>query len=345
MDEQQQSAADPVFSLLDAFEAEAEAGQEDAREFDKRSQARRAANPDADDEPNEAEPEDGEDAEAIEAEAEDTPDDAEDAADEPPGEDFIELDGTKVALTELIEARQWKQQAESNLRQIETQVYQQAQQRANQMLGEWDTRFQTLDTAAEAIMQLMPELEPPSRTMLQRGHPDFDPDTYHMIKDMQSEYAAKRQAAFSQVEEARQLAKRQADERQSHMHSEMLAQGVAALRREFPEQFGTPEAARKTASDLSDFLRSAYQFDDATINSVTDHRFWKLAMEAKAFRDAKARPLPKPKGAEKSAPRLVRSKAPAAPAAKGAKARNQALQALKKTGKITDREAIFGDFV
>lgn len=318
--------------LLDAFEAELDAGEDDSRGFER-------PHPGAD---AKADDHEGSEDEPVEADAEEqAEEEAEETADEPDG-DYVELDdGERVPIADLIEARQFRKQVEGNLDQLRHQVIEQTRQEVAQYQSAWTQRIDAVEQTYAALSELMPDMEPPPRSMLQRGSADYDPDQYHWLASMREDYMSRRAEAFQKVQHARE---QQAAERENQMN-QLVRQNLDVLRSEFPDRWGTPQKAAESAEELAAFLRSVYKFDDAAINSVIDHRFWKVAMDALAYRQAKAKGVPKPKGVEKASPRLVRSKPSAAPEAQRAKAQARATEVLRKTGKVTDREAIFGSYV
>ena len=72
------------------------------------------------------------------------------------------------------------------------------------------------------------------------------------------------------------------EQRQATMQREYQAL-VSAM-----PQLADPEAAAKFDTDLRTGLKSGYGLDDATINSVADHRFYLLAADALKYRESEA---------------------------------------------------------
>jgi hypothetical protein len=126
-------------------------------------------------------------------------------------------------------------------------------------------------------------------------------------------------------------------ENQAQKHTAWVQYNVDKLKAELPD------FTYEKSLELAGALKKHYGIDDATLQGVVDYRFFKLALDAVALRASKEKGAPKPKEA-KAAPKLVRSAAK--PPVKGqGKRKAEAERILKKTGKIADREAIFGDFV
>ena len=96
--------------------------------------------------------------------------------------------------------------------------------------------------------------------------------------------------------------------------SETIQQEAAALVAAIP-QLADPATARTFLGDLTGWLKSSLKFDDDTINSVTDHRFYLLADKARkwdAAQKAKAT-LPAKQVAPAPTAKPLKPAAPAAP--------------------------------
>ena len=330
----QPAPVDDGGDLLDAFLGEEGYGAEDSKQFE-----RPAPDDTTDEEPVEASAED-EDTDEAEAEAaEEGDEEAEVEAEEPDG-DYVEHEGKKLAVTELVAAYQFQKTTEGQLDQLRHQVIDRATQEVETYKQEWNERAEALDSAYEYLQTLVPDYDRPPVSMLDRGSSDYDPDTYHYLNRQIDEAEGRKAEAYRQVSQARQIR----GQEQAQQRQKAVADNAAKLAAEFPE-WGNPETARVEAQKLTAALKQHYGFDDDTINSVVDYRFYKLAIDAAAYRASQAKGAPKPKGDAKAAPRLVRSSAKPAPQAKMGKRKAAAEQALKKTGKVTDLEAIFGDFV
>ena len=326
----QAAPADDGGDLLDAFLGEEGYGVEDSKQFERRADT---------DEPIEASADD-EDTEEAEAEAaEEGDEEAEVEADEPDG-DYVEHEGKKLAVSDLLAAYQFKSSTEAQLDQLRHQVVSRATQEVEVQKQAWTKRSEALDAAYEYVQSLVPDYDRPPASMLDRTSRDYDPDTYHYLNRQIDEIEGRKAQAYQQVTQAREFRKRE----QAQQRQQAVAQNAAKLAAEFP-QWANPETARTEAAKLTTALKQHYGFDDETIASVVDYRFYKLAMDAAAYRASQAKGAPKPKGEAKAAPRLVRSSAKPAPQAKMGKRKATAEAALKKTGKVTDLEATFGDFV
>lgn len=323
-------------ALLDAFLGEEAAGAEDRKQFDR---------------PTGDEPPEGEAAEAEaegEGEAEEItdPDEAEEAeaeaAEGAAQGDQVELpDGTKIAVEELIAAHQFKAQTENQLQQLRHHVVAQAQQEIEGTKQAWLGRTAEIEQVYEFLQSLVPNYERPPTSMLVQGSPDYDPDGYHFLNAKINEIEGRKGEAARRIQEARKVREQEAAENLRRSAEQSLAMLVA----ERPE-WGDPAKFVPKRDALISSLKQNYKFDDAILNTVYDYRFYLMAEDAAAYRALKSKAAPKPAGANApKAPRLIRTAANPGPKAAQSRRVAEAEKTLKRTGKVTDREAIFGKFV
>jgi hypothetical protein len=322
--------------LLDAFLAAEEQGVADSKGFERPTQNANGEGDTPDDEANATEDV------QTEAEAEAAPEGDEEAeveATEPDG-DYVEHEGKKIAVSELMDAYKFKQSTFGQLDQIRNEVVTRTQQQMAGQAQELKQRTEALDSAFEYLEALYPTFQRPPASMLVAGSPDYDPDTYHYLTRQIDEIEARKAEAKSQVEKAREQRKQEA----SKQAEQAIAQSAQILARVVPG-WSDPKAMIAGIGQLQDALKAHYHFDDAVLNTVTDPRFYLVALDAAKYRALQAKGAPKPKEGAKAAPRLVRSTAKPSAAAPAQRQRAKAMEALRKTGKTTNLEAIWGDHI
>jgi hypothetical protein len=348
-------------NLLDAFEASAEEADEEALELRRPD---RADDDDGDDEDGEGEEaaagrrkktdkdeDDEEDDDEKEARAKGAEDDEhpETGDDDDAEGDYVEHEGKKISVDELLAAHKFKQDTEPQLEQIRQRVFDGAAQKVEEARTEWGKRFEQLDQAYAFISALIPEIEDPPVTMLQRGHADYDPDAYHQLKDYKAQVEAAKQKAAEAVKTARETKARD-DAGKTQQQIQAAARAFIAKHPEWADQ----KVGKQKSDELFGLLQDTYGFSQQEINGIMDPRIFEVLLDAKAYRDLKKKPLPKPEktAAKAGKSRIVRASAKGAPAGKASGERSvnatrekRALERVRKTGKVEDLEALYGRFV
>lgn len=349
--------------LLDAFEAELEAGERDSAEFGRGAKRARAGEDDEDvdggrgegDEDREGQgDDDGDDdpdkdgaddkADTKAAKTKDKDKDDGDGGEDPDG-DFVEHEGNKFAVRDLLDAHQFKQNVTGTVDEISRQATAHYRGQVDERVRAFDTKFSEIEKSFELISGLLPNLEPPPKSMLDKSSKDYDPDQYHYLLQTQAELKEAFEAAKQKIDAAREERGKVAEKR----YRDYLAEQGALLRKNHPE-FGDAAKATAKFQQISDFMGKTYGFDAAEVRKVADARIFSVIMDAMAFQEAKSKGLPKPKN-EGGKPRLVKgggrpdpARGKARPEGAGDKA---ALDRLHRTGRVraNDLEAVFGEFV
>lgn len=317
--------------LLDAFLAESEASNDDAMKLGEPGEALEAQGEDTADE-----------VEATEDETDEAEDGATgDEADE--DEDFVEFDTEdgeteRVALSELLEAHRSFKEIGSNVSQIRQQIADEASQEVSGRLRQLDEYINETAQAYELVNQLVPSVQDPDPVMLDERSPYYDPQAYREQQQAVSqvrEIMEQAKGSMSQLVQQRQ----RAAEEQSRQDA---AKHWAALTNADPTW--TKGDASKRINTLRGTVAEMYGFSPQEIGAIYDHRFIRMAEDAAAFRKAQSTGI-KPKA--KTAPRLVKAGANKGKAAVGQNAQRKAKAAaqLRKTGRASDLEATWGDFV
>lgn len=322
--------------LLDAFLGAEAQSTETAKAFQRPGEGAQTTDGE---EPAEVE---ASDEETAEAEAETAPEGDEEAeveAAEPDG-DYVEHDGKKIAVGDLLEAYKFKQSTEGQIDQFRQNLVTQANQYVDNQKAELTRRTEALDSAFEMLQALIPKYQRPPPSMLDKNSQDYDPDAFHYLNIQINQMEERVKDARQKVEDARKT--RQTDAEQRDMQA--VAQSAQYLAKVVPG-WSDPKAMHDGVSQLQEALKANYGMTDAMINSVTDARFYLVALDAAAYRASLAKGAPKPKGVVKAAPRLVRSTAKPAATAPMARRQAKAADTLKKTGKVTDLEATYGRFL
>lgn len=165
----------------------------------------------------------------------------------------------------------------------------------------------------------------PDQSLLDPRNPNRNPDLYFaQTQRYQSLLQAHQQinAQAAQIEtDTRQ--------QQEALHGSKLMREQAELLKFWPEA-GDEKVAQKVYSDL----KSHYGLDENTVKSVVDHRFYKLAKDALAFREAQAKQQEAVK-VVKAKPKLVSGNARSSTSAP-ARRSNEAFGRLQQSGSIED---------
>lgn len=138
-------------------------------------------------------------------------------------------------------------------------------------------------------------------------------DWAQLAKDDPAEYVA-RQEAVKQRQEWLSAAQAEVSRIEQEQLNETIRVETDALRLAIPA-LSEPATAQRFLTDLTGYLKSSdMKFDDVTINSVTDHRFYLLAEKARqwdALQSAKAT-LPAKQVAPKPVAKSLKPSAPVA---------------------------------
>jgi hypothetical protein len=209
---------------------------------------------------------------------------AEEKPAEQESEGFIELksdDGKveKIAIEDAIAAVREQRELEGKVDAIISIAEQRAGMHTAQRMQEADRMLtemaNILQTWSVALQQMAPR--EPSAEMLNPNSKDYDPDGYHR------QMAALTQVrnAFGDISQRLQMVQQQQQQVQEQRHNAMLDVEMERLARADPSWRTNAEAK---SNELRAGLREHYGFDDATLFSVVDHRFFLAAQDALAYR-------------------------------------------------------------
>lgn len=270
--------------------------------------------------------------------------DADDAAEADDDGDYVEFDtddGTteRVSVSELLEAHAQFKQLGSDSEQIRSQIAQQAQAELQPVMQAYDAQVNQLAETYALLNELMPNVEPPSTEMLDERSQYYNPQAYRAQLDAYERVTGVMGDARERIQRAQQE-HQQMQAQQAQQQAQKDWQALVSADKTWGE--GKPEAIQKRLNDLRSHAATAYGIDPQIIANITNPGFIRMAEDAKAYREAKSTKI-KPKA--KSAPRLVkggtaRKSAPA----KSARAK-KAAQQLAKTGRVTDLEGTWGEFL
>lgn len=229
--------------------------------------------------PKATEPEAKPEPEKIEPEAKKA--EAPEADDDDPIVEYAEEEGkepTRLKLSELWSNAKAAENLKAELEQARTNgrplMPQEVEKVVSELAAERGRVIQYLQMQQAAVMPPTPDI-----SMTNPASPNYDPERFWT--QLQTYQSAKLQQE--------EISKRIADE-QSRMTQEQKAvlsarvsREQAALREAWPE-LAQESVQKQVRADLA----KHYGLDDETVNSVIDHRFYKLAKDALAFRAAKA---------------------------------------------------------
>jgi hypothetical protein len=330
--------------LLGAFEQELEFGEQDSAEFDRPKRARGSdADDDGEDAGDDEDLDDDQDDEAAANAADKRGKRADDGADEPDG-DYVEHEGAKLAVSDLLEAHKFKTQVTQTVAEVRQQVEQRFARELEPVKQQVTQRAGELEQQLNFIKTLVPKLEEPPASMLDANSEDYNPDGYHFLMRAHREL----QAAIGKAEGFVSQAQK---ERQAELQKQQAAfvQDNARKLIELMPELKDPAKSKAFAGDMKGYLADV-GFSELEIAGVTDVRLFKVLRDAMAYRAAQKKGAPKPKE-EGGRPRLVRGRDRPNPG-KDSRGRNPqgkkaAIDRLAKTGRVggSDLEAVFGDFI
>ena len=269
--------------------------------------------------------------------------DAEDAEADEDG-DFVEFDnddGTteRLSVQELLESHAQFKQLGSDSEQIRSQIAMQAQAELAPVREAYDLQVNQLAETYALLSELMPNVEPPSTEMLDERSQYYNPQAYRAQLDAYERVTGVMGDARERIQRAQQE-HQIVLQQQAQQQAQRDWQALVSADKTWSE--GKPEAIQKRLEDIRAHSASAYGIDPQIIATITNPGFIRMAEDAKAYREAKSTRI-KPKA--KSAPRLVKGGAGRKSAnAQSARAK-KAAQQLAKTGRVTDLEGTWGEFL
>jgi hypothetical protein len=280
---------------------------------------------------------DDKDAEDTEIEAKD----ADEAAEADEDGDFVEFDtedGTteRVSVSELLEAHQNYKQLGSDSEQIRSQIAEAYQAELAPVKQAYDTQVNQLAETYALLQELMPNVEQPSTDMLDERSQYYNPQAYRQQLDAYERVNGVMGEAREKIQAAREAhQKLQAEQRTTQAQKDWQALLSA------DKTWGEGDPAKRLG-ELRSHVAQSYGIDPQIVESITNPGFIRMAEDAKAYRAAKSKTI-KPKS--KTAPRLVKG----GTARKSANPKNarskKAAQQLAKTGRVTDLEGTWGEFL
>lgn len=269
--------------------------------------------------------------------------DAEDAEADEDG-DFVEFDnddGTteRVSVSELLEAHAQFKQLGSDSEQIRSQIAMQAQAELAPVREAYDLQVNQLAETYALLSELMPNVEPPSTEMLDERSQYYNPQAYRAQLDAYERVTGVMGDARERIQRAQQE-HQIVLQQQAQQQAQRDWQALVSADKTWSE--GKPEAIQKRLEDIRAHSASAYGIDPQIIATITNPGFIRMAEDAKAYREAKSTQI-KPKA--KSAPRLVKGGAGRKSANAQSSRAKKAAQQLAKTGRVTDLEGTWGEFL
>lgn len=271
----------------------------------------------------------------VEAKAPDTKDEAESDDDETYVELPPEVEGKEPArykLNEVIEGWRKAQTLEQELAKAK-EVSPAPEAWETEIIQTVQARQQHMDAIAQWARINKPQ--PPDVSLLDPRNPHHDPDTYFAQHQQYNALLTANQEAEKQYNA---LSARQSAEQEA-IAKAYRAKEMAKLAQVWPEYAKEKAVAEKARADL----KAQYGFDDATIDSVADHRFYALARDALAHRSQKATAQQVAKVVT-AKPKLIPGKARASTTGKAA-AFSQSFGNLQKSGSLDDAAAAISHFL
>jgi exonuclease VII small subunit len=224
--------------------------------------------------------------------------------------------------------------------QIRHQAFEQAAQQINERVQKLDSNILQAAETFALIQQLVPNIEEPSDLYIDPQSQYFNPEYYKQqkeaianVRQMMDDAKGKLQVLY----ESRQ--KETAVQRQmdAQKHWAMLLDADPTWK-----SLSEPQAVKRL-DDLRSGVQQTYGLPAEVINGIYDNGFIRMAQDALAYRKASAKPL---EAKAKQPARLVKTGSKRKAADSEASARKRAAnKALKQTGKVTNLEDVWGDFI
>ena len=326
------SGASESESLLDAF---IETGDFDDAEY---LQSDEAPNEAAEAATDVDQPEtDGEETEETETEATDAKDaDADDEG------DFVEIDnedGTteRLSVSDLLAAYNTTKEIGTDANQIRQQIAEAATAQIQERTAALDTQISQVLELYGTLFQLTPEMSEPSQELLNENSQYYNPAAYR--EQMQ---------AYQNVTQIMDGAKEKMQELNEQYQYEAIHRQNLQAQKDWAALTAVDSSwlkgdSEKRLETLRASSSEAYGIEPQLIGGITNPGFIRMAEDAKAYREAKAKGI-KPKA--KTVPRLVKGGAGSGKAKTGNSAKKAKANAhLQKTGEVADLEAVWGDFL
>lgn len=284
-------------------------------------------------------PETDEDAdENEEIEAKDDADEGDQADDDGDYVEFDTEDGTteRVSVSELLEAHAQFKQLGSDSEQIRSQIAEAYQAELAPVKEAYDTQVNQVAEIYGLLSELLPNVEQPSTEMLDDRSQYYNPAEYRRQLDAFERV----NGVMGQAREKIQKAREEYQELQANQYKQRAQKAYQEL--VAADKTWAEGNSAQRLEDLRGYVSSTYGIPREEVDSVVSSGFVRMAEDAKAYRAAKSKTI-KPKA--KTAPRLVKG-GTARKTANAKTARQKAADAqLKKTGKVTDLEAVWGSFL
>ena len=286
----------------------------------------------------EAAAEDVED-EADEQETEAKADDADGADDDGEFIEFETDDGEteRVSVAEALQAYNEMKQLGPDSARIRSQITEQAAQQVQERVTKADGLIRQAAEAYSLVQQLVPHVQDPDPVLLDENSPYYNPALYRQ-----------QQQASAQVKQMVEEAKAELEKTVNERNAESQQQRQLDMNKEWTllldadPTWGKGDAAKRL-TNLRSGVCEAYNLPADYVSGVYHNGFIRMAQDALAFRQAQAKPL---QAKPKEPPRLVRNgnKRKAAESTASAR-RKAAAKQVARTGKVTDLEGFYGEFL
>jgi len=277
----------------------------------------------------------------AEAEASEEAEGAEEGAEESEADDYVELtddegNTSRVSLNELVEAHRKLQGIGSSESQIRQEITEAAARQVQDRMQRLDETVGQALQSFQLVQQLVPRVKEPDPVMLDRNSPYYNPQAYREQAEAVRQVKEIMGQAEGQLKET--LEKRQAAAREQ-AQMDMDRHWISLQKADESWTKGDPV---KRLTGLRNEVTNLYGFKPEEIAAIYDHRFVLMVQDALSYRKAQKTAL---KAQPKAAPKLVRAASAKGTKSPQSKRKAQANAALRKTGRVTDLEAVWGEFL
>jgi len=186
---------------------------------------------------------------------------------------------TRAKLSEVWAGYQKAQTLEGELEKVRGSV-------RPMLPAEIESAISQVDAVRQNYVQAMEQWarmnspQPPSLDLVNPAHPNYNPELFNAkVQEYQMQ-----KARLAEVKQEIEAQKAKSIQDQEVVTRARIEREAARIKEVWPEM-SKPDFVKDTA----DTLKKLYGFDDATLNSVVDSRFYALAKDALAHRNAKAK--------------------------------------------------------
>ena len=194
------------------------------------------------------------------------------------------MDGQEIPVTDLVKAYQNMSRNDADVETRKQQLEDAARAFVQEQIAPVAQERRALAEALESVMRFSPLPPQPDADLLNRESDKYNPDKYHAERAAYEQAVARFQGLQAQAHAQRQKAEAEQAELVRAFHADQYQRLV----KDWPE-WGDAEKGPEVQDWLLGGMKSHYGFDDATLATVTDHRFYGVARDALRWREQQSK--------------------------------------------------------